>query len=75
MLKVYQYFMKHYSCHLQGECFLWGTGVRKPYINQAVVGEWHVTRGTEEQGAIQLGVHLQGNGFFFLGGGALGSLI
>jgi hypothetical protein len=38
MLKVFQRFNKHCRFHLQGEC-VFGEGVRKPYIHQAVGGE------------------------------------
>jgi hypothetical protein len=42
MLKIFQCFNKHCSCHLQGECVLGGVNDRKPYIDQVVGGEWNV---------------------------------
>jgi hypothetical protein len=55
MLRVIQHFGKHCCYHLQGEYVL---GVfRKPYVGQAVGGEWDMTDpfgGAGEQAAIQL---------------------
>jgi hypothetical protein len=55
MLKII-HFIKHFGCHLQGEYVLVGT-FWKPYIGQAVRGEWYVMNligRTEEWTAIQL---------------------
>jgi hypothetical protein len=41
MLKVFQLFVKHCSCHLQGK-FVLEARFRKPYIGQAVGGELNV---------------------------------
>jgi hypothetical protein len=43
MLNVIQRFGEHFSRHLQGECVLVGC-FWKPYIEQAVRGEWDVTK-------------------------------
>jgi hypothetical protein len=40
ILNVFHRFGNHCSCHLQGECLI--GGFRKPYIVQAVGGEWDV---------------------------------
>jgi hypothetical protein len=54
MLKIFR-FDKRFSCYLQGECVLDGC-FRKPYIEQAVGGEWDakdLIGGTEERAVIQ----------------------
>jgi hypothetical protein len=54
MFQAFQWFGKHNSCRLQGEYVL--GGFRKPYVEQAVGGEWdakNLIGRTEERVAIQ----------------------